>query len=134
HKVEPPIVDRQKRDFLSSIESLAKVQDLIEQAVPGMISLAPTLKHSGFEEEEEWRLIVGPLEHDSDRIRYRTSDHYVVPFVEIDYQNVGLPLEHIIVGPGPHQERSAGSLRQMIDRMGFEGVVIDPSKIPFRSW
>ena len=116
------------------LKSVVPFFDKIDLAVADMIACASTLKHYSFKEEQEWRLIVGPLAPESDRICYRPSERAVIPYVEIDFNAVGLPIEHIVVGPGPHQQRSEGSLRQMLKPWGLEGVEIDLSAAPYRSW
>ena len=112
----------------------AAFYDKIDLAVADMIACASTLKHYSFKEEEEWRIIVGPLAPESNRICYRPFEGAVIPYVEIDFNTVGLPVEHIVVGPGPHQQRSEGSLRQMLKLWGLEGVKTDLSVVPYRSW
>jgi hypothetical protein len=107
--------------------------DIGYQAAEAMAKRSATLKHPKFNEEQEWRLIVGPLARDSERIRYRAGERVIIPYVEIDFPS-GLPLDHIIVGPGPHQERNAGSLLQMLALKGYKDVKVYLSEIPFRPW
>jgi len=96
--------------------------------------LAATLKHPAFEEEEEWRLVVGPLEANNERICYRPGKRLIIPYVNIGFGPSELPLKRIIVGPGPHQERNAASLRQMLILHRFKDVEVSISDAPFRTW
>jgi hypothetical protein len=96
--------------------------------------LSATLKHPAFQEEEEWRLVVGPLKPDSARVCYRAGERVIIPYVKIDFALQGLSLDRIIVGPGPHQERNAWSLRQMLKLHDFKGVDVSLSEVPFRPW
>jgi len=136
-------------------EQLAKIDGLIRAVLPGMkhtfrkdigqlltiavdaakdIALqSTTLKHPAFIEEREWRFVVGPLEPNDKRICYRDSGRVIIPYVKIDFPT-GLPLDHIKVGPGPHQVRNAGSLLQMLKLRGYNEVTVAPSEVPFRPW
>ncbi|MCF8083191.1 MAG: DUF2971 domain-containing protein [Deltaproteobacteria bacterium] len=108
--------------------------DRIDQAVADMIDSASRLKHYSFKEEQEWRLIVGPLEPEDERILYHPYERVLIPYVEIEFYPDELPIEHIFVGPRPHQQRTAGSLRQMLNKWGYHQVEIDLSHTPFRNW
>lgn len=107
---------------------------LATEAAQEMPLLCSKFKHPAFEEEKEWRLVVGPLPGNSGRICYRPGERVIIPYVEIDFKTTGLPLKRIIVGPGPHQIRNVGSLRQMLIVQGFTGVEVLPSEVPFRTW
>lgn len=105
-----------------------------EHAVKELAPLCAKFKHLAFEEEKEWRLVVGPLPFNDDRICYRDSERVIIPYVKIDFSATGLPLKRIIVGPGPHKERNAQSLRQMLIRQGLQDVEVSLSEVPFRTW
>lgn len=107
---------------------------LATEAAKEMPLRCAKFKHPAFEEEKEWRLVVGPLPGNSGHICYRPGERVIIPYVEIDFRTSGLPLKRIIVGPGPHQIRNVGSLRQMLIVQGFTGVEVLPSEVPFRTW
>ncbi len=109
-------------------------RNLATEAAKEMPGLFAKFKHQAFKDEKEWRLVVGPIWATNERIRYRPGERVIIPYVEIDFEAIGLQLKHIIVGPGPHQKRNVGSLRQMLGLHGFEGVKVSPSVIPFRTW
>lgn len=112
------------------------VDKIISQRVDAnkkMLWLAKSFKHSSFKDEEEWRLVVCPLPEDSKKICYRPTKRTVIPYVKIHFK-LGLPIERIVVGPGPHQERSAHSLKQMLKNFGFKNVEVSRSEIPYRNW
>ncbi len=104
-----------------------------EHATKELFSLCAKFKHLAFKEEEEWRLVVGPL-FNNEGICYREGERVIIPYVKIDFRTTGLPLKRIIVGPGPDKERNAKSLRQMLIHQGLENVEVSPSKVPFRTW
>lgn len=93
-----------------------------------------SFKHKSFGEEREWRLVVGPIDVPSKKISYRPSETGIIPYVEIVSSNNSLPIERIIVGPGPHQKRNEASLRQMLAISALEKVEVLVSDIPYRNW
>jgi hypothetical protein len=132
-------IDGLIRAYLPGMKYTHKTKDIPRllkiafEAAQEMALRSTTIKHPKFDEEREWRLVVGPLAQNSDRIRYRDGERTIIPYVEINFP-IGLPLYRIIVGPGPHQERNAGSLRQMLKLRGYSEVEVAFSEIPFRPW
>jgi hypothetical protein len=116
-------------------DGLFSYLDLLDRvAVPKIVSIATAFKHPSFAEEKEWRLVVGPIPNDSQRIQYRPASSAIIPYIDIDYNLSSLPIKHIIVGPGPHKERNEGSLKQMLQKYGFQSVDVSSSTVPFRNW
>ena len=99
-----------------------------------MLLLAKSFKNSSFEHEKEWRLVVQPLPGNSEGICYRPTKLTVIPYVKIHFIKLGLPIERIVVGPGPHQKRSATSLKQMLKKFDLKNVEVSESEIPYRNW
>ena len=106
----------------------------VDMTVSKIAQIATSFKHKSFCEEKEWRLVVGPVDIPSERILYRPSDTAIIPYVEIDFKNSVLPIECIIIGPGPYQQRNGVSLRQMLSISGFDKVDVFKSDIPYRNW
>ena len=106
----------------------------VDMTVLKIAQVATSFNHKSFCEEKEWRLVVGPGDIPSERILYRPSDTMIIPYVEIDFTDSALPIECIIVGPGPHQKRNEVSLRQMLSISGFDKVDVSISDIPYRNW
>jgi hypothetical protein len=96
--------------------------------------MVTSFKHKSFREEREFRLVVGPIEVPSKKISYRPSNIGIIPYMEIGFSDNILPIECIIVGPGPHQKRNEDSLRQMLALSTFENVEVSASDIPYRNW
>jgi hypothetical protein len=114
------------------------VDKIISQSVKAnkeMLLLAKFFKNSSFKHEKEWRLVIGPLPENSEEICYRPTKRTVIPYVKIHFKPK-LPIERIVVGPGPHQKRSAHSLKQMLKlkKFGLENVEVSESEIPYRNW
>jgi len=58
------------------------------------------LKHAGFREEDEWRLI-GIRTLGDDTIRWRSSKGRVIPYLEVSVPDA---ITRVVVGPQPRQE------------------------------
>lgn len=122
--------DRDKKEY----PDLADYFINVDMTVLKIVQIATSFKHKSFSEEKEWRLVIGPVDITSDRILYRPSDTGIIPYIEIDFTDKVLPIECIIVGPGPHQKRNEVSLRQMLSITGFNNVDVSLSDIPYRNW
>jgi len=91
--------------------------------------LKSMIKHSGYEYEKEFRLVI---KNTKDYVtKYRYSNNLIIPYV-VKY----LPkaaLKKIIIGPNLNTERTRVSLKEYLDSKGFEDVIIESSNVPFRS-
>ncbi|MEC6816983.1 DUF2971 domain-containing protein [Photobacterium toruni] len=93
---------------------------------------APLIKHSGFHEESEWRIIArNPVEN----IQYRVSKSHIVPFLVLplirEYPEI---IKEIYIGPNPNSHRCEKSIKQLLKSEAIENVTIKISSIPFNSW
>jgi hypothetical protein len=94
------------------------------------------IKHPGFAEEREWRLVVGleifnesMMPRDNPTL-YRPTSMAIVPYLEI-------PLAHesiisIRVGPGDNAEVRAGGVRRLLKTLGSDALVTH-SDVPLRT-
>jgi hypothetical protein len=82
-----------------------------------IIRCAATLKHEAFNEEHEWRLvsrgapIAGAL-----GCRFRETPNTIVPYrsIPLSFEGEPLPLEEIIIGPGPLKRLTQVSVWNML--------------------
>lgn len=95
--------------------------------------LAPLFKNEGFHEEAEWRVIVKSPDQEK---KFRAGKSYLVPYIEMDFLKMlkVFPLENVIVGPGPNQQRNKESAEVLLKEKGLEEVVIEQSEIPYNNW
>lgn len=97
-------------------------------------NVACIIKHSGFEEEAEYRQIHQPSSSPlSLETKYRKGRCGLTPYVEIGFLQKGrLPIESIMIGPcrDPHAEER--SLRMILAKYGYEDVEVRKSGIPLR--
>jgi hypothetical protein len=90
------------------------------------------IKHSGFKEEQEWRLIItGPGTNEF----VRPGKSFLVPYLEFNLPDSRqLQLKTITIGPTPHSALSERSLQSAINHHGIKCEKILRSSIPFRDW
>lgn len=96
--------------------------------------VACVIKHSGFDEEAEYRQIHQPSSSAlSLETKYRMGRFGLTPYVEIGFLQKGrLPIESIMIGPcrDPHAEEQ--SLRMILAKYGYGDVEVRKSGIPLR--
>jgi hypothetical protein len=110
-----------------------------------MINFANTaafLKHEGFQEEQEYRIVAGRVDQDKiapeatrrvKEIKFRSKDGLVVPYINLfEGSPRDLPITSIIVGPHPFQEKQEAAVRMALKSTPFSKVDVRLSAIPFR--
>jgi hypothetical protein len=102
------------------------------------MSVASFLKHWGFREENEYRVLFSclPLDKipDSNKrtpkeIKFRSKNGQIVPYIEVFKPN--LPIKSIIVGPHPAQELQCEAVKLMLREEVIDAEV-RMSEIPYR--
>lgn len=105
------------------------------------VATAPRLKHPGFSEEREYRIIMCVDRSESRRkskkkekpISFRGRDNYLLPYIALSAggkQRSKLPLVRIIVGPSHEPERRLKSIELLVRECGYD-VPVNLSSIPF---
>ncbi|HIF9092766.1 TPA: DUF2971 domain-containing protein [Photobacterium damselae] len=93
---------------------------------------APLIKHSGFHEESEWRIVA---RNPTENIQYRVSKSHIVPYLVLplirDYPEI---IKEIYIGPNPNPHRCEKSVKQLLKSEAIEHVTTKISSIPFNSW
>jgi hypothetical protein len=111
-------------------------------------SWAATVKHPGFEEEQEWRVIFQPMitveekYHSTEEFVIRVEDFALVTHVELMPSKAlphhareapKLPIKSITCGPNVSMRSTMRALEILLRNNGYEGVKILKSEIPARS-
>lgn len=119
---------------------------LVEFSRMVLSSWAATVKHPGFEEEQEWRVIFQPLITAEEK--YLSTREFVVRLegpefvthVEFmpDKKVLGrhghrLPIKSIVCGPSVTMRTTMRALEILLRNNGYDDVVIRKSEIPARS-
>jgi hypothetical protein len=106
--------------------------NLREQLWTQFLETAPVLKHEGFREEQEWRLISGktPL----NVLKYRPAPTIPIPYAVIE---LGSRLFEVIsrvrIGPHPQQELARVAVAGYLESVLEVPKPVDVSVIPYRT-
>lgn len=95
------------------------------------------LKHPGFAEEKEWRILANFDSTDVTRLNFRQGQTTFLPYVELDPSAFGdsfekLPIREVVHGPTVHPQLAAQSLDALFKKHGFTVPKIWGSTIPLR--
>ena len=88
------------------------------------------VKHPGFREEREWRVVAAFEYEASELVRFRSAPMAIVPYIEVP-----LPKEAIVtirVGPGRHVDVREAGVRRLLRTVGCEAPVVH-SEVPLRT-
>jgi Protein of unknown function (DUF2971) len=110
---------------------------------------APIIKNPAFVEEQEWRLIFMP--RSKEQVRFLPRSTGLAPFLELKLgvaqtnvhperlTHLGraslpdrLPITKLWSGPGPATDISLLAGRTLLEQMGYDGVSLEASQIPYR--
>jgi hypothetical protein len=125
------------------IKTTYYLEKSLTMITPLYYKAAAQVKHKGFAEEHEWRVVFHTF-HKSllPRLKHRKGQFGLTPFVELP---LGLrkaetcSLRRIVVGPsshvgpGSHQEDTKHSVELLLRKRGIDGVEVATSLIPYRS-
>jgi hypothetical protein len=86
-------------------------------------------KHSGFEDEREWRLVV---QHETVRstVSFRANRNVLVPYINLGTSP--LPLKYVRIGPGAGLDLTERSIAVSLEAKGYN-VPVKRSRVPFRA-
>ncbi len=151
---------RQEKSFRSVLDELIEtikerrggsethVNALVDFVRVVMSSWAATVKHPGFEEEQEWRVIFQPLITaqekylSTEEFVVRVEEEHLVTHVELIPSDVmprrngkrpTLPIKSITCGPNVSMRSTMRALEILLRNNGYEGVEILKSEIPAKS-
>jgi hypothetical protein len=111
-----------------------------------LMRIALLFKHPSFEDEGEWRLIVGYSEQSGPddvsmlaKVQFRSGGGLVRPFLDFDFateerdSRLCLPLSALMYGPTVRPTATAFSVRFFLARSGYPHVAADQSKVPLEA-
>jgi Protein of unknown function (DUF2971) len=88
------------------------------------------VKHPGFQEEREWRVVAAFEEEDSKLVKFRATPMAIVPYIKVP-----LPKDAIVtirVGPGRHVELRETGVRRLLRTVDCAAEVRH-SEVPLRT-
>jgi hypothetical protein len=120
----------------------------LDSVMLNFANTAPFLKHEGFQEEQEYRIVAGRVDQDKidqdkiapgaaarrvKEIKFRSKEGLIVPYIEL-FEGVSrdLPIISIIVGPHPFQDKQEAAVRMALKSTPFSKAQVRLSAIPFR--
>ena len=134
------IIKQLEKGYFPEPETYGVIAGTRTYAIPAMsnfwhelTSIAPLIKDTGFQEEQEWRLV----SKDAilyDKVEFRKGISYLIPYFPLTLSPLPNLLSSIIVGPSPHPQISEETLRMLLSKQGLSKTKIVHSKIPFRYW
>ncbi|MDW5315519.1 DUF2971 domain-containing protein [Rhizobium sp. PL01] len=116
----------QQFEDLLGIEDPSAQKEKMFQAVS---QLVPRFKDDGFAEENEWRLVI---QGDPKDLQFRTGDGILIPYLIAHTGGLLLPVRHVTVGPGKNQDLAIKGVELFLEKDGYGGIEVKPSKIPYR--
>ncbi len=140
-------------ELMETIEAQHGTSDRLQGTLAEFVRIVPsswaaTVKHPGFEEEQEWRVIFQPMitveekYHSTEEFVIRVEDFELVTHVELmpskvlphhARQEPKLPIKSITCGPNVSMRSTMRALEILLRNNGYEGVKIHKSEIPARS-
>ena len=106
-----------------------------------LLNLVALLKHSAFEEEQEWRIVFPYFTnvHKPSSLQFRLRPSTLVPFIEyplswVVNDAISFNLKEVILGPGFESETGSDAMRAFLSEIGHGNITIRESRIPYRPW
>jgi len=131
-KLINPLLDR----IHNSFESDKDISSSLEWSfiLVEIISFSTFIKHESFIDEKEYRIIKSGI--NDDKVNHREGKSMIIPYIEFSPmdENNKLPIRRIIVGPTPHPELSELSVLSLLKSKEYEGIEVEISDVPYRSW
>jgi Protein of unknown function (DUF2971) len=93
-------------------------------------AMLAAVKHPGFSEEKEWRLVMARGDPFGPATRFRTSSMAIIPYIEMPF-----PREAVVsvrVGPGQHMPLRQQGVERLLRERGW-GAKVLPSTVPLRT-
>jgi hypothetical protein len=119
----------EKKRLLSNIDYTSKADNILNE----MIDKCPFWKDDSFKDEKEYRII---YRYEGKDIKFDEGKSMIIPHIEFSPvdDDTKLPISKIWVGPTPHPELSKLSVESLLKSEKYEGVEVEISTVPYRSW
>jgi len=128
------------KSFENSIDNLInmlgdffnKPQPQREEALKLYIENLPLLKHKGFFEEQEYRLVFATKSAQVSDIKFRYRSGVAVPYIVLfGDEHIPLPIREIVVGPSQDAELRVQAIQLMLVQKGLNPDFVKLSSIPY---
>jgi len=95
-----------------------------------LTALLASVKHPGFKEEQEWRIIAGYEYSDPAVVQFRSSSVAIVPYIIIPFSKAAVV--SVRVGPGRHTDVRQEGVRRLLQKHQYDTEVTH-SEVPLRT-
>jgi hypothetical protein len=119
--------------LITSFERCCEEPDFFETALSELITTASAMKHAGFAEEREWRIMYHPAQMDAadaSHFRVLADGSDLVSYIELLPIEGVLPIASVVCGPGVYVAAAQQSLKLLLRQSGYKDVEIKVSDIP----
>jgi hypothetical protein len=106
-------------------------RQVVQSMLIAVAKLVPQFKHSGFEEEAEWRMVVWPPPKARlEPVAFRNQRGRLVPYIRVKLGSgfVG----KVIVGPSQIDQEKIKATKMLLQKHGYTEDLVVPSDVPFR--
>lgn len=109
-------------------------EDIISNAAA--LALIPKffIKHKGFEEEKERRIVVLPKKESDKKIHFHAPYKSHIKLFEKEPEIITKAIQEIIIGPVSDKKAAERWVRGMLEEFGYKDVKVKCSGIPFRKY
>jgi hypothetical protein len=138
--LDPKVRKEQYGDSIHSWNNAylkTRIQEHYAKTGADLLRVAALCKHSGFHEEQEWRLIL-PVEAGRQlqtvTRKFRPKGEVQAPYLESRLTHDGsplLPLEEVVLGPGGDSSEAKASTENLLTSFGYD-IPVRCSGIPFK--
>ena len=127
--------DLTQYDLLGNKDKPDKFNPFFNKFVSEILQVLAIIKHPSFQEEKEWRIISRYYaQYTVDDIKYREGSSILVPYIEINFPDIGRPpIKEVFLGPTEYNNLSMSSLGQFLASKKICNHVIS-SHTPYRVW
>jgi DUF2971 family protein len=119
--------------LIRSFETRCDEPDFFDSALSELITTASAMKHAGFAEEREWRIMYHPAQMeaaDASHFRVLADGSDLVSYIELLPIEGVLPIASVVCGPGVYAAAAQQSLKLLLRQSGYKDVEIKVSDIP----
>ena len=109
-----------------------------QEIVRHVAAISPFIKHGGFYEEDEWRLVCVETEQQTDCVREVHFGPQNKPYVKFNLDNYSFEKLRVMVGPMLNQDKAGVSAKEFLARqltLSFDKAAeqVQLSEIPYRT-
>ncbi|HEX8221466.1 MAG TPA: DUF2971 domain-containing protein [Chloroflexia bacterium] len=117
-----------------SIEELER--EHLDEFARRFVEQAAFIKHRGFIEEDEWRLVSTHKTCTDGHSDVREGKSTLVPYYALPITKPGeqLSLQEVVIGPTPHMDLAIDAIEFLICSGRLECADVTPSRTPYQSW